>query len=819
MATTSSETPVAAPAAEAPNGATADAASTSTTEAAAAPVAAADGKSSSPSSPAAAAATPASAPVPAAASAAAAAAAAASTAPAVVPPADAFAAAALPAQQAAAVVAQQQQMAALGMLPVPGGIPVGMPPMPMLPSVLPPGATGSSNPHASATLYVGDLDPEVTEASLFEVFSAVGQLSSIRVCRDVVTRRSLGYGYVNFHNVADAERALDTMNFFASPATKDRPLRLMWKHRDASVRKIGQGNVYIKNLDKSINNKELYDTFSAFGNIMSCKVATDAQGQSRGFGFVHFEAPESAETAMKRVDGMLLAGRKVFVGPFLSKREREERGQISRAFTNVYVKNIDDSICTEEKLRELFEPYGEVTSIHVPATPAPSGSDAAPTPKGFAFINFAKPDEAAAATEALDGKEIATKALYVGRAQKKSERDAELRQKHESFRQERMQKYQGVNLYVKNLSDEIDDDRLRQEFAAYGTITSCKLMRDERGNSRGFGFVCFTQPEEATKAVTELNGRFVGSKPIYVALAQRKEDRRMQLEAQRAVGVLRMPPAPDMPLAPSYPGPAPLFYQQSPVGQPGVGRGQMPFAHPQYLAAMGRGGPVGARGYPGGMPQYGMPGMMPGMPGGPGGPMMPGVGGPGMLPGAGGPGMGPGGAMGRPGRQNRQRGGDVPGGRGGPMPGRGGRGGASGGPGAGGAGPHAGGGPGQQFKYTTNARNANVSNDTAALETASAAAAGRSEASTTPASGSVQLTVEMLSEANDAQQKQMLGEQLYPRIYASQPQLAAKVTGMLLEMDNAEILHLMESEQALEEKVSEALVVLHQHVASTELQG
>jgi len=810
MATTTSETPVAAPVAEVPNGSAADVSSTpaaveekATEESSPAAVtddkldaegksgeedkklAAGDAKSTT------------------------------SAAPATTPAVEPFAGA-IPAQQAAAVAAQQQQMAALGMLPVP----VGMPPMPMLPSVLPPGATGGSNPHASATLYVGDLDPEVTEASLFEVFSAVGQLSSIRVCRDVVTRRSLGYGYVNFHNVADAERALDTMNFYASPATKDRPLRLMWKHRDASVRKIGQGNVYIKNLDKSINNKELYDTFSAFGNIMSCKVATDPSGNSKGYGFVHFEAPESAETAMKRVNGMLLAGRKVYVGPFLSKREREERGQISRAFTNVYVKNIDGSICTEEKLRELFEPYGEVTSIHVPATPAPSGSDAAPTPKGFAFINFAKPDEAAAATEALDGKEFATKALYVGRAQKKSEREAELRQKHESFRQERQQKYQGVNLYVKNLSDEIDDDRLRQEFAAYGTITSCKLMRDERGNSRGFGFVCFTQPEEATKAVTELNGRFVGSKPIYVALAQRKEDRRMQLEAQRAVGVLRMPPTPDMPLAPNYGGPAPLFYQQSPVGQPGVGRGQMPFAHPQYLAAMSRGGPVGARGYPGGMPQYGMPGMMPGMPPGPGGPMVPGVGGPGgMLPGPGGPGMGPGGPMGRPGRQNRQRGGDVPGGRGGPMAGRGGRGGASG-PGAGGSGPQAGGGPGQQFKYTTNARNANVSNDAPAVEASSTAAAGRSEASAAAAAGTGQpLTVEMLSEANDAQQKQMLGEQLYPRIYASQPQLAAKVTGMLLEMDNAEILHLMESEQALEEKVSEALVVLHQHVASTELQG
>ncbi|CAF4191549.1 unnamed protein product, partial [Rotaria sordida] len=129
------------------------------------------------------------------------------------------------------------------------------------------------------SLCVDNLHPDVNEAMLFDKFASVGPISSIRVFRNTITRRSLGYAEVNFQLAADAEYAFDTMNF---DLLHGRPLRIMRCQRDSALCKSDITKVFIENLDERIDDKLLYDTFSAFGNVLSCKIMTDENNQSKG---------------------------------------------------------------------------------------------------------------------------------------------------------------------------------------------------------------------------------------------------------------------------------------------------------------------------------------------------------------------------------------------------------------------------------------------------------------------------------------------------------------------------------------------------------
>uniref|UniRef100_H0XZ26 Polyadenylate-binding protein n=1 Tax=Otolemur garnettii TaxID=30611 RepID=H0XZ26_OTOGA len=613
------------------------------------------------------------------------------------------------------------------------------------------------------SLYVGDLHPDVTQAMLYEKFSPAGPILSIRVCRDLITRRSLGYGYVNFQHAADAERALDAMNF---DVIKGRPVRIMWSQRDPSLRRSGVGNIFIKNLDKSIDNKALYETFSAFGNILSCKVVCDENG-SKGYGFVHFETQYAAERAIENMNGMFLNDLKVYVGQFKSRREREaEFGAKAKQFTNVYIKNFGEDM-DDERLKGLFGKFGPALSVKVM-------TDESGKSKGFGFVSFERHECAQKAVDEMNGKELNGKQIYVGRAQKKVERETELKREFEQIKQDRLTRCQAVNLYVKNLDDDIDDERLRKEFSPFGTITSAKVMM-EGGRSKGFGFVCFSAPEEATKAVAEMNGRIVATKPLYVALAQRKEERQVHLTNQymQRTGNVRAVPKPVVNPRRSAP---PSDSCMAAVPQPQNHASYDPSSQITQLRPSPRWTAQGARPHPF---QNMSDAVHPAAPRPPFSTM----------------------------RAASSR---VP-------------------------------------RVMPEKPVANTSAQRRGPRLAAAATAATPTACTVPqykyaagvcsppqrlnaqpqvtmqqfaihVQGQAPLTTSMLANASPQEQKQMLGERLFPIIQAMHPILAGKITGMLLEIDNSELLHMLESPEFLHSKVDEAVALLQAHQAEVAAQ-
>ncbi|KAI3849832.1 hypothetical protein MKW98_026746 [Papaver atlanticum] len=227
-----------------------------------------------------------------------------------------------------------------------------------------------------------------TNSSLY-----VGDLHQI----DQMRRISLGYAYINFNNSQDANTAVEVLNI--TPINV-KPIRIMFSHRDPSIQKSGQANIFIKNLDSSIDNKALFETFAAFMDL--------------------------------------------YVGLFVRRQERDLANR-SPKFTNVYVKNLSESTIDDD-LSKVFGTYVQVISAVIMR-------DASGNSRGFGFVKFQNPDDGAAA-----------------------------------------------------------------------------VILDPQGQSGGSGFVAFSTSEEATKALNEMNAKIIGRKPLYVSVAQRKDDRKARLQ-------------------------------------------------------------------------------------------------------------------------------------------------------------------------------------------------------------------------------------------------------------------------------------------------
>jgi len=173
----------------------------------------------------------------------------------------------------------------------------------------------AEKPIPGIALFVGNLHPDLSEKELEEVFSKYAKAICVKICRAEETNISLGHGYVNYTTNDEAIATIEKMN---KTFLYGKEIRVTFSCRDPEIRR--ESNVFTKNLVETINDKELMNLFGPFGNVLSCKVAVDPQGKSKGYGFIQYDSGESAKAAIQALNGSNIGGKEIYVGRFQKKK-------------------------------------------------------------------------------------------------------------------------------------------------------------------------------------------------------------------------------------------------------------------------------------------------------------------------------------------------------------------------------------------------------------------------------------------------------------------------------------------------------------------
>ncbi|KAL6125903.1 hypothetical protein ACLB2K_073954 [Fragaria x ananassa] len=181
----------------------------------------------------------------------------------------------------------------------------------------------SAERNQDATAYVGNLDPQVSEELLWELFVQAGPVVNVYVPKDRVTNLHQGYGFVEFRSEEDADYAIKVLNMIK---LYGKPIRVNKASQDKKSLDVG-ANLFVGNLDTDVDEKLLYDTFSAFGVIVTNpKIMRDPDtGNSRGFGFISYDSFEASDAAIEAMNGQYLCNRQITVSYAYKKDTKGER--------------------------------------------------------------------------------------------------------------------------------------------------------------------------------------------------------------------------------------------------------------------------------------------------------------------------------------------------------------------------------------------------------------------------------------------------------------------------------------------------------------
>ena len=312
---------------------------------------------------------------------------------------------------------------------------------------------------------------------------------------------------VLFKNNESADKCRKEMNL---KKLWNKSVRIMWEESNTSLRYNIKNNIFIRGIPKTTTPREVYEYFMQFGDIFSCKVPEDEQGKHKGYGYITYYSNEDAEKALKETKGKkIFDSLNVEIEHFQKKNERMINNNNENNNHKIFINNLPEKYTIAE-LNSLCKEYGNVLNANI-------FSDR--IGQKFGIVEFTNENEAKDAMSKLNEK-------IIEKDDKKNKLSVQIYQtqfEHKQFLLNQSMKMKETkakcNLYIKNIPLTAKEEDLEKVFSKYGEITSIRIQKDKIENkdnkdkielvSKGFGFISFDKPEEAKKALEEMDQKFL----------------------------------------------------------------------------------------------------------------------------------------------------------------------------------------------------------------------------------------------------------------------------------------------------------------------
>merc|ERR1711953_1030025 len=324
-------------------------------------------------------------------------------------------------------------------------------------------------------LIVNYLPQTMTQEEIRSLFSSIGEVESCKLIRDKVTGQSLGYGFVNYHRIEDASKAIQTLNGLR---LQNKTIKVSYARPSSEA--IKGANLYVSGLPKHMAQPDLERLFSSCGNIITSRILCDnitgvnkgdgcVPGLSKGVGFIRFDQRIEAERAIQKLNGTIPEG-------------------ATEPITVKFANNPSNNAKAIPPLAAYLAPQAARRALGAALHPA----------SRFRFSPLAG--------DLLAGNPIIPGAAAAAVAQNNAAVNGS-----------------GWCIFVYNLAPETEENILWQLFGPFGAVQNVKVIRDLQTNKcKGFGFVTMTNYDECLVAIQSLNGYTLGNRVLQVSFKTNK---------------------------------------------------------------------------------------------------------------------------------------------------------------------------------------------------------------------------------------------------------------------------------------------------------